>query len=366
MNKDKDYYKILGISHNADKKEIKKAYRLLARKYHPDVNPGNKLCIEKFKEIGEAFSILFDDKKRLQYDILRGYTDSRPKSSEQSKGQASKAYKDKKNASNKTKQKEKQADKQFNVDFGNLFKDFTDKFSKGQKPDNKEKKPHPEPQKSPPKKGDDIHTEVNITITEAHNGTIRKVNILRTDSCVKCGGKRAINSSPCSGCNGKGEVSTYKHLSVKIPPRVKEGSKIRIANEGNKGINGGENGDLFLVVHIIKSSFFSFDGNNVYCEVPITPTEAALGAEIQIPSIDGFINIKIPPETRSGQKFKLSGEGLPDPNTAKRGDQIATVKIEIPSNLNEKEKDLYRELAKIRNFNPREHIIYDSQPKGKP
>ncbi len=358
MNKDKDYYKILGISHSADKKEIKKAYRHLAGKYHPDVNPGNKLCEEKFKEIAEAFYILNDDKKRLQYDILKSFTSA--KSAEQAKSQASKAYSDKKSEPEPASSKGKKQDKQFNVDFGTFFKDFTDKLAKT---GNQEKKPHSEPRKSQPKKGEDINTEVNITITEAYNGTVRKVNILRADICGKCRGKRIINGSCCNNCNGKGEVSTHKQLNVKIPAKVKEGSKIRIGGEGNKGLNGGENGDLFLIIHVIKSSFFTFDGINVHCEVPITPTEAALGAEIQIPSIDGFINMKIPAETRSGQKFKLAGEGLPDPNSGKRGDQIAAVKIEIPLNLSEKEKELYKELAKARKFNPREHIIFETHSK---
>ncbi len=352
MNKDKDYYKILGISHSADKREIKKAYRHLARKYHPDVNPGNRICEDKFKEIGEAFHVLNDDKKRVQYDVLKGLTRARPKSTEQKKSQTSKAY----SGTN-----EKPADKSFNMDFESVLKGFTKKFSQKAKTESKKQKPQGGTQKPPPKKGEDISTEVNITITEAHNGTVRKVNILRTDTCPKCKGKRFINNSSCGNCSGKGEISNYKQLNVKIPSKVTEGSRIKIAGEGNKGINGGENGDLFLVVHIIKSAFFTFDGTNIYCEVPITPTEAALGAEIQIPSIEGFINIKIPPETRSGQKFKLSGEGLPDPNSGKRGDQIATVKIEIPSNLTEKEKELYKELAKMRKFNPREHIIQENR-----
>lgn len=359
MNKDKDYYKILGISHTADKKEIKKAYRQLARKFHPDVNPGNKLSEEKFKEIGEAFWILNDDKKRLQYDILKGFINTRPKTGEQAKSQASKAYTDKKKESGTAPQKEKKTDSQFNVNFGDFFKGFTEKFSKEEKKESAEKKAQPEPNKPSPKKGEDISTEVNITMMEAHNGTVRKVNILRTDTCGKCKGKRIINGSSCNNCSGKGEVSTHKQLNVKIPPKVREGSKIRITGEGNKGTNGGSNGDLFLNIHIIKSSFFTFDGTNVHCEIPITPTEAAIGAEIQVPSIDGFINMKIPPETRSGQKFKLTGEGLPDPGTGKRGDQIAIVKIEIPLNLTEKEKDLYKELAKLRKYNPREHMIFE-------
>ena len=332
MNKDKDYYKILGIGQDCDKKEIKKAYRQLARKFHPDINPGNKLFEEKFNEIGEAYFVLIDDSKRIKYDMLRGII-SMKQDSAQAKTQASKAYSEPRKDPPKAPPKK---------DFEGIFSKFSKNFTK---PD--------------AEKGDDITTDVHISIAEAYNGTIRKVNILRTEKCYKCRGNRVINHMACDKCNGTGEISTHKQLNVKIPPKVKENSKIRIAGEGNKGLNGGENGDLYLLIHTIKSSYFTYDGLHVHCEVPITPSEAALGGEIQVPSIEGFINMKIPAETRSGQKFKLAGEGLPDTNSSKRGDQIVTVKIEIPPNLTEDERRLYLELARVRKFNPREHIIFD-------
>lgn len=346
MNKEKNYYKILGIEQNADKKAMKKAYRQLARKFHPDINPGNRLYEDKFKEIGEAYSILIDDKKRLQYDILKGFIRTKS-SSEQAKKQASKAYSEKKG---KPDFKPKKTE--------NNWENFFNKFTKS---DKKQKPAYKEPPKSEVKKGEDLTTEVILTITEAHNGTVRKVNILRTDLCPKCNGKKMINSKACGNCSGKGEVSSHKKLNVKIPARVKHGSKIRITGEGNKGLHGGENGDLYLLVYIIKNSHFTFDGFHVRCELPITPTEAALGAEIQVPSIDGFINMRIPPETSAGQKFKLTGEGLPEPVSGKRGDQVVIIKIEMPSNLTEKEKELYKELANLRKFNPRENIIFEKQ-----
>ncbi len=354
MNKDKDYYKILGIAADSDKKEIKKAYRQLARKLHPDINPGNKFCEEKFKEVGEAYSILIDDKKRLQYDILRGFINN---TGSRATKQTQKAYS---TQTTSVPQKTKKENKKFNANFEFFFKGFKTEFSKIFPQNSTEKKSYGEKQKkAPPQKGEDIITEISITITEAQNGTIRKVNILRTETCVKCKGKRTINGSSCNNCSGKGETSSYKQLSVKIPAKVKEGSKIRLIREGNKGINSGENGDLYLLIHIIQNSCFTFDGLHVFCEIPVTPTEAALGAEIQVPAINGFINMKIPAETRSGQKFKLSGEGLPDAHSGKRGDQVITVRIELPSNLTEKEKELYKELAKMRKFNPREHLIFE-------
>jgi len=355
LRKDKDYYKILGIAYNCDKKEIKKAYRELAKKFHPDINPGNKLYEDKFKELGEAYSILIDDKKRLQYDILKGFITTKEQTPEQTKNQASKAYSPKKPGAESSAEKNKKSE----INFDNIFKEFTKNFTKNFENTKSDKKSSNEAKKQSPQKGEDISSEVNITVTEAFNGAIRKVNILRVDTCPKCKGKRIINDSSCNNCNGRGEISSHKQLNVKIPSNVKENSKIKIAGEGNKGLNGGENGDLYLLIHIIKNSYFSFDGLHVHCEIPITPSEAALGGEIQVPSIEGFVNMKIPPETRSGQKFKLSGEGLPDGNSGKRGDQIVTVKIELPSNLTEREKELYKELSRERKFNPREHIIFE-------
>ena len=355
LNKDKDYYKILGIDTSADKKEIKSAYRSLARKYHPDTNQGNKLSEEKFKEIGEAYSILSDDNRRVQYDLLKGISPKSPNPSEQAKKQASEAYTKQKKSTAKPKS---EAEKR---PFGDVFSDFVDKvFEKGQpqKPKPSQEKPR-ETQKPAPKKGDDITADISITIVEAHNGTVRKVNILHTETCPKCKGKRYLNSVQCPTCKGNGEISNHKKLSVKIPANVTEGSKIRITGEGNQGQNGGASGDLFLVVSIMKNSIFEFENLNVLCEIPITPTEAALGAEIFVPTIDGQLSMKIPPETQAGQRFRLSGEGIPDATTAKRGDQLITVRIEIPSNLTQKEKELYMELAKIRKFNPRDGIIFN-------
>lgn len=349
--KNKDYYQILGINSEATLKEIKSAYRTLARKYHPDVNPGNKLCEEKFKEVGEAYSILADEAKRRSYDISKGYKtqqdQSSSKTSQQTKKQASSAYSSQKEKDKQPKSAQHGREKTFN----DVFSEFVDGFWGSQKQD--------KTQSEPPKKGDDITTDINITIVEAHNGAIRKVNILHTDQCPRCRGKKAVNNVKCPLCDGKGELSNHKKINVKIPSNVKDGSKIRIVKEGNKGLNGGENGDLYLIVRIQKSELFAFENLNVLCDVPISPTEAALGAEIEIPTIDGTVLMKIPPETQSGQKFRLTGEGIGDSKTGKKGDQIITTIIEIPKNLTEKERQLYQELGNLRKFNPRENITYE-------
>jgi len=356
----KDYYQILGVSTVATHKEIKAAYRSLARKYHPDVNPGNKLCEEKFKEIGEAYSVLGDENKRKQYDLLKGIKKTNQKttySSQQTTKQSSATHSQQKaKTSPKTSTSASSAEKPFNE----LFSEFLDNIFKKEKTSNPyTRSAKKESSKPASKRGDDITADISITIAEAHNGTVRKINVLHTDVCSNCKGRRIINGSPCISCDGKGEISVHKKINVKIPPGVKEGSKIKIQSEGNKGINGGENGDLYLLIHIQKQSLFTFDNLNVLCEIPITPTEAALGAEITVPSIDGEISMKIPAETQSGQKFRLAGQGISDSKSKIRGDQIVTVKIEIPTNLSEKEKQLYQELARIRKFNPRENIIYE-------
>lgn len=362
--KNKDYYLVLGIKPSATQKEVKAAYRTLARKYHPDVNKGNKLSEQKFKEVGEAYFVLSDEKKRKQYDLLKGYNET-PKNTEnvsqQAKKRASDAYTERneeKSTTDKTSKSSKspQPEKSFN----DVFNEFLDSiFNKNNFEQPPPIQPKPKQTSAPKKRGDDITADISITIAEAHNGTTRKVNILHTDTCGQCKGKKHTGSSPCIICNGNGEVSSHKKINVKIPSNVKEGSKIRIPYEGNKGLNGGQNGDLYLLIHIQKHSLFTFDNLNVLCEIPITPSEAALGAEIDVPTIDGHVNMRIPTETQSGQKFRLTGEGITDSKSGKKGDQLVTVMIGIPNNLSEKEKQLYQELARIRKFNPRENIVYE-------
>ena len=334
---------------------------MLARKYHPDVNPCNKLSESKFKEIGEAYSVLSDETKRRQYDVISGYKTAETKKNPYTEQKETKAQAKKPEAKQKKeepKQQPQEDKKSFNGVFSDIFDGIFKKVKETEITPKKEKQ-----NETPPtaKDGDNITADISISIAEAHNGTVRKVNILHTDMCNQCKGRKFINNSPCIICGGKGEVSTHKKINVKIPTNVKEGAKIRIAGEGNRGKNRGKDGDLFLLVHIQKHSIFTFDNLHVLCEIPITPTEAAIGCEIDVPTIEGLISMKIPSETQSGQKFRLSGQGIADGKTGKKGDQIVTVRIEVPKNLTSKEIQLYQELARIRKFNPRENIIYDSK-----
>ncbi|MFA6988721.1 MAG: DnaJ C-terminal domain-containing protein [Candidatus Gastranaerophilaceae bacterium] len=359
--KDIDLYASLGIHSSASAKDIKAAYRQLARKYHPDVNKGNKLSEKKFKEIGEAYEILSDNSKRKQYDLIRGITQDET-FSKQKQTQAKTAYT--KQAEPKEQEKNPEKSK---TDFKNKEKSFSDVFSEFM--DGVLKKPEipfreePKHEQPKPVDGKDITVDLSININEANIGTVRKVNVLHSQGCKTCKGRRIINGAKCKTCSGDGEVFTHNKINVKIPPNVKNGSKIKIIGEGNPGMYGGQNGDLYLKISIERTDLFEYDNLNVLSNIPISPSEAALGVSILVPTIDGAVSVKIPPETSSGQKFKLTGLGLSDKDGKTKGDHLVTVYIKMPQKLTKVEKDLYEQLSKQRTFNPREDIVYDTNQK---
>lgn len=311
-----NYYDILGVTPDSELSEIKSSYRKLARKYHPDVNPNE---IGRFKEINEAYTTLSNEKKRMQYDMLFGFykkgkTEKKEKETLNSEQKESKVKKESVKEKSKTK-----TEKTF----------FDDFFGTKQET----------PQKV---KGSDIYTEISITIPEAKNGTSKVVNILHTEFCTRCRGRKFINGSVCPVCGGTGEVSHNKKITVKIPAGIKNETKLRITGEGDKGINGGDNGDLYLVVKIENNSNVKFSGKTMFCDVPIQPFEAVLGGVIKIHSLYGVLNVKIPPKTKSGQKFRIkqNANGI-------ENEIIITVHIEIPTYLSEDEIKLYEKLKKI-------------------
>ncbi len=365
---EKNYYEILGIKPDATDNEIKSAFRKLARKWHPDVAGNSKDVVNKFKEINEAYEILSNPEKRKKYDTLRGIftqTQTQNKTSEtktekkqEEKNTTAKETRQTKNTQQKgpekraTQGEQKKQEQQSNK---NAFQDAWESFLKKTKEADK-----PKQNKYTAKKidGKDITSEITITVLEALQGTTRTVNILHTEPCPKCHGRKFANGGICAYCKGAGEMSVHKKLSVRIPEKVKHGSKIRIAGEGNQGINGGKNGDLYLIIKVdTENSAYQYDGLNILQTVPVEPYEAVLGSTIEVKTPDGYVQMKIMPNTMNGQKYRLAKEGLE--KDGKKGDMIITISIEIPKDLTAEERILYEKLKLASNRNIREKI-YDN------
>lgn len=328
----KDYYKILHISENSTQEEIKSAYRRLARKWHPDVAGNSEDVIVNFKDINEAYETLSNEIKKADYDKARRFY------SYSSLGASAKNREkngEKKDTYQKEKREEEKTSSKQTYHTKDSFKfSWEDFFFKTQRQE-----------KDIAKKGKDIYSDIEISIFEALGGTTKVINMLQTNLCPKCHGRKFVNGSECPYCKGKGETSTYKRFNVRIPAGISDKSKIRLAGEGEKGINGGANGDLYLTVHIREPKGYKTEGLNILKTVPITPFEAVLGANIAIPTLTGNVSLKIAPNTRNGQKIRLSGCGIEQNN--KVGDMIVTVEIQIPKNLSEEEINLYKRLAEI-------------------
>lgn len=328
----KDYYKILHISENSTQEEIKSAYRRLARKWHPDVAGNSEDVIVNFKDINEAYETLSNEIKKADYDKARRFYSysglGASANNREKNGEKKETYQKEKREEEKTTSKQTYHTKD---SFKFSWEDF---FFKTQRQE-----------KDIAKKGKDIYSDIEISIFEALGGTTKVINMLQTNLCSKCHGRKFVNGSECPFCKGKGETSTYKRFNVRIPAGICDKSKIRLAGEGEKGINGGANGDLYLTVHIKEPKGYKTDGLNILKTIPITPFEAVLGANIVIPTLTGNVSLKIAPNTRNGQKIRLSGCGIEQNN--KVGDMIVTVEIQIPKNLSQEEINLYKRLAEI-------------------
>ena len=308
----KDYYKILGVDKNASEKEIKQAYRRLARKYHPDVNPGDKGAEDRFKEINEAHEVLTDPEKRRKYDQLGSSWQQWQRMGRDPGGFDWGSW-------------YSPGTGQVHVEYG----DFSDLFGGGGFSEFFEslfggigRSPGVGGQRSyraRPRRGRDYEQPVDITLEEAFQGTKRTIHL---------DGRR---------------------LEVKVPPGVKTGSKVRMAGEGGEGVGGGAKGDLFLKINVLPHATFERKGSDLHCQVDVGLYTAVLGGEIVVPTLKGRVSLKIPPETQSGRSFRLSGQGMPhlrDPE--KHGDLYAKVKVVLPKNLSEAEKKLFRQLATMR------------------
>jgi molecular chaperone DnaJ len=377
----KDYYQILGIKKDAKADEIKKAYRRLARKFHPDVNPNDKAAEERFREVQEAYDILSDEKKRKVYDRFGYYSDNLDADAPFSAGAGAGTGFD-----------------FTGFDFtgsggsaGSSFRDiFSDLFGGATRT-------APEPPRPMPKRGADIEIPLALSFQEAFKGLTTTITVERSEQCPRCqgagdtggpvvacptckGSGQVLRSSgrlqfsqdcpdcagtgrrrtPCSLCNGKGTIPKTEQVKVRIPAGVDTGSRVRVPKKGHGGRLGAEPGDLYIVTNVGKHPFFTRKGDNIYVTVPITVPEAALGAKIEVPTVEGKAQLRIPPGTESGQKFRLRERGFPSlRNPELRGDQFVEVKITLPKIISEETKELLRQFEKLNPENPRKAMGLD-------
>ena len=357
MAEKRDYYEVLGIQKGASEDEIKKAYKKLARKYHPDMNPGDKEAEEKFKEVNEANEVLSDPEKKARYDQF-GFAGVDPN---YGAGAGGGAYGG-------------------GFDFGDLGDIFGSFFGGGF--GGQRRNPNA------PQRGESIRASVSISFTEAAFGCEKSVTIERSEQCPtckgsgcapgttpeicpdchgsgtvqtrrqtpmgvfasngpcrKCGGTGRLIHQPCSDCRGSGVVRKRRTIKVNIPAGIDHGQTISLRGQGGAGKNGGPAGDLLITVMVQPHEIFRRDGVDVFCEAPITFTQAVLGAELEIPTIDGKVKYSIPEGTQTGTVFRLKGKGVPVLNGRGRGDQYVTVVIETPRSLNKEQKEALRRFS---------------------
>lgn len=324
----KDYYNILGINRDASEKDIKQAYRRLARQYHPDVNPGDKSAEAKFKEVNEAYEVLSDKEKRQKYNK---YGDQWQYADQFEKAGANQNIRWDFGGSGA---------QGFEFDQGDLGDLFGGIFGRGRTGGFS--------RQARSRRGRDIEHPVEITLEEAYNGSNRTLSMQSREACSSCNGTGFIQNAVCSVCMGSGMTSGMKRIEVKIPAGVKDGSRVRISGKGEAGYGGGKAGDLYLIVSVKPHKKFQRNGDDLKIEIPVPLMTALLGGETQVPTLRGKLALKIPQETQNGREFKLTGQGMPKLNNSSRGDLIAKVKVVLPEKLTDEEKKLYRQLATLR------------------
>jgi molecular chaperone DnaJ len=326
----KDYYNILGLARSATDKDIKTAYRKLARKYHPDVNPGNKGAEEKFKEINQAYEVLSDTDKRKKYDQFgEGWEHSDQFTQAARQGGAGAGF----DASG------------FN--FGGAQSSAT--FSGGEGMDSlfEELFSGARGRRSQPRRGQDIEHSIDISLEEAFSGASRILNLQAEESCPKCGGTGRAQRSVCAACRGAGAIPRMRQLEVKIPAGVKTGSRVRIAGQGGPG-HGGAAGDLYLIINVLPNASFERNDDDLATTVQLPLTTAALGGKVKVPTLKGKLELKVPPETQNGRIFRLAGQGMPRLGKETRGDLLVKVGVVLPLKLSDEEKELFTRLRTLR------------------
>jgi molecular chaperone DnaJ len=370
-----DYYAALGVSRTANADEIRKAYRRLARKHHPDLNPGDKAAEERFKRVQEAYDVLSEPKKKQMYDQFGFYSEHGPQPGGGPQGSGmgfggfdfSDAF--------------SQAGKE---EAGGGFRDLFSQFfhrGAGQEP------------QAAPERGSDLEYGLSIDFWQAIRGTQVSLNISRQESCAACGGSGSTGGksascpqcngsgnvtqmagamrfnltcprcngsgrlrNACASCQGEGRISSAESVEARIPAGVQTGTRLRVAGKGNAGTLGAPPGDLYITVRAETHPFFHREGDDIEIRVPVTVTEAGLGAKIEVPTIDGRTLLKVPPGTHSGQKFRMRERGVFNSRKNTRGDQIVEVVVQPPKVRDERTKEILRELAQLNPEDPREQI----------
>ena len=363
-NFNRDLYKILNVPYDASAAEIKAAYRALARIYHPDT-AGGKGDDTKFKEINEAYEILSKPAERQKYDIIHGYyTEKFKKEEELKREEAKKKFteKIKKEQEEQKQEQQRKKKKEQRESFSKTINEALDNLFHTQEKEEEKTAEKAGKIKNEPRRpkidGADINTEVTITLMEALRGTSRKVNILHTEPCPACAGRKIINGAECSMCNGTGQMQQQSGTEIKIPAGIKPCAKMRLKKCGEKGQNGGKDGDLYIKINIEKDKYLNSDDLDIFLTLPVSVSEAALGADILVELVKENVTVKIPPNTSSGQKLRLSGMGLENKTKTKRGDCIITIVIKIPESFSKEEKLVYERLKRISDFEPRKDFKY--------
>jgi molecular chaperone DnaJ len=327
----KDFYTVLGLARDASDKDIKQAYRKLARKYHPDVNPGNKAAEDKFKEINQAYEVLSDAEKRKKYDQHgEGWEHADQFNRAGAHGQPQGAS---------------------GFDFGSfnyggqggatfggaegMESIFEQMFSGGRG------------RRSQPRRGQDIEHSIEITLEEAFSGTSRLLSLQAEEACSTCGGTGSVKKAVCTTCRGAGVIPRVRQLEVKIPAGVKTGSRVRVAGQGGAG-RGGASGDLFLIISVLPHASFERQDDDLVTSVPLPLTTAMLGGKVEVPTLKGKLELKVPTETQNGRIFRLAGQGMPRLGKEGRGDLLAKVTVALPLKLSDEEKDLFVRLRSLR------------------
>ena len=323
----KDYYQILGVSRTATEKEIKAAYRKLARKHHPDVNPGNAGAEDKFKDISEAYDVLSDADKRKKYDQFGHLGDAWKHAGEGGFGAGQAGNPQWRQHGNPN---------DMGIDLEDLLGGMFGGRGGGFR------------QQRMPAKGEDLQCEVEITLEEAYHGAERAISFAVQEVCPTCQGTGAVNNRGCATCGGAGVIERPLSLTVKIPRGVHDGAKIRLAGKGGPGRQGGPAGDLFLIPRIQPHARFERKGDDLFTEVSVSFPDAALGADIEVPSLSGSLTAHIPEGTSSGQSLRLRGKGMPKLHGEAHGDLYAKIRITTPKSLNERERELIEELRRLR------------------